>query len=155
MPPLELAILIGFPFFFAAFWLLIVTILSAASGWRALQTRFPDRDEDAVKTFGMASGVMGAGVSMSNILTLAACRTGLRISIWRIFGPFDRPFFVPWEQIGVQRSGGAFLKRATLTFGSPPVGKLAISANLADKIADAAQNRWPERTAPSAAPIVS
>ena len=153
--PVELMILIGFPFAFAAFWLLIVTILSAASGWRGLQARFPDRDEDAVATFRMASGVMGAGVSMNNILTLAACRTGLRVSIWRIFGPFDRPFFVPWEQISVRRAGGGFLKRATLTFGSPPAGKLQVSAGLADKLAAAASNRWPERSPARAGPIVS
>jgi hypothetical protein len=144
----------AFPVFFVGLWLLVVTILSAISGWKGLSGRFPDRDDEVLATFRMASGFM-RGVRMNNILTLTACRTGLRVGMWKLFAPFDRPFFVPWDQLGVERREAWFQKRAVLAFGAPPVGKLDISADLADRLAAAAQIRWPERTAFRSSPIVS
>jgi hypothetical protein len=149
-----LVIPIAFPLFFVGMWLLVVTILSAVSGWKGIETRFPDREDEVLAIFRMASGFM-RGVRMNNVLTLTACRTGLRVGMWKLFAPFDRPFFVPWEQLGVERREMWLQKRAILAFGAPPVGKLDISADLAERLAAAAQTRWPERTAFRSSPIVS
>lgn len=144
----------AFPVFFVGMWLLVVTILSAVSGWKGLSARFPDRPDDVLATFPMSSGVM-RGVRMNHVLTLTACRTGLRVAMWKIFAPFDRPFFVPWEEIDVVRRQMLFVKVAALGFGSPPAGRLQISQALADKLAAAAGARWPERMPFRNAPIVS
>jgi hypothetical protein len=145
----------AFPVFFVGIWLLVVTILSAVSGWKGLSSRFPDRDDEVLATFRMASGFM-RGVRMNNILSFTVCRTGLRVAMWKLFAPFDRPFFVPWEQLGVERREAWFQKRAVLSFGTPPAGRLDIAGDLADRLSAAAQGRWPERTGTfRSAPIVS
>lgn len=155
MPDPALIVPFAFPVFFVGMWLLVTTILSAVSGWKGLESRFPDRDDEVLATFRMASGLM-RGVGMNNVLTLTACRTGLRVAMWKLFAPFDRPFFVPWEQLVVERRDGWLQKRAVLAFGAPPVGRLDIAGHLADRLAAAAQGRWPERAAARrSAPILS
>lgn len=91
-----------FPIFFIALWLAVTSILGVMSGWFGLAERFPDRREPTLAKIGGLSGMMGIGVSMRGILTLTACQSGLRVSIWRIFGPFSRPFLVPWREISTR-----------------------------------------------------
>jgi len=62
----------------------------------------------------------------------------------RVFGPFCRDFFVPWEDIRVARSTVLFWPVAKLQFGSPAIGSLTIPAHVADRLARAATGRWPE-----------
>lgn len=67
--------------------------------------RFPDRPEErALLKLTQQSGSMGLGVEMRRILTLSTCSSGLRVSMNRLFGPFNRALFVPWEQIKVTRT---------------------------------------------------
>ena len=125
-PPL--AFIWGFPFFFVGLWLAVTIILGFISGWYALATRFPDRDEPARLKLNGQSGLMGWGVSMSGILVLSACPSGLRIGIWKIFGPFSRPFFVPWAEIRAAPRQQFFQKMVRLGFGWPEGGVLSIDA---------------------------
>lgn len=136
---------IVFPFIFAAVWLLVTVTLSRMSGWRALSDAFPDRADETLIGFGAASGQMGLGVSYNSCLVITACRQGLRIGVWKIFGPFDRPFFVPWGQLTSERTRSLLGQRVTLCFGRPAIGHLQISSRLADKLAAAAGANWPER----------
>jgi hypothetical protein len=85
----------GFLLFFAAMWLAMTTLLGAMSGWNGLEARYPDTGEPALLVLRGRSGQMGKGVNMSGILRLSACRSGLRIGIARMFGPFQKPFLVP------------------------------------------------------------
>jgi len=63
----------------------------------------------------------------------------------RIFGPFSRDFFVPWESLAVERKTWWFFwPVAKLTFGRPAVGTLTIDAYIANRLARAAAQRWPE-----------
>jgi len=62
----------------------------------------------------------------------------------RLFGPFARDFFVPWGEIAVVRKTLLFWPRAELRFGNPVVGRLSIRAHVADKLAHAAGEHWPE-----------
>lgn len=134
-PRLEQIFPIAFPVFFVAMWMVVTTLLGTMSGWYALQRAFPDRQELARLTLRMRSGRMGLGVNMGGILTLAACPTGLRVGIFRLFGPFQRPFLVPWEQIQVERRTSFFLVQARLGFGRPEVGTLTIDARLWQRLA--------------------
>jgi hypothetical protein len=138
-----------FPLFFLGFWLLVTTILAGLSGWFSLMTRYPNRNEIQVLKLRWQSGTMGMGVRMNGLLTLGVCPSGLRVGMFRVFGPFCRDFFVPWEEVFVDRSESwLFGKRAKINFGS--AGSLTVFANVVDRIARALPERWPEKDAPAA-----
>jgi hypothetical protein len=113
----------------------VTTLLGLISGWYWLASRFPDRDEPAQLTLKSQSGMMGWGVSMNNILVLSACQSGLRVAIWRVFGPFSRPIFVPWDEIKVQPRQIFFQKMARLGFGRPEAGVLSIDGRAWERLA--------------------
>jgi hypothetical protein len=125
-------------------WLAITTLLGLLSGWYFLMQRFPDRDEKELSQLKYQSGSMGIGVSMNRILNIGVCPSGLRIGMMRIFGIFCRDFFVPWDQLRVGRKKGFLWQPAELRFGNPPVGRLRIPSHIADRLARAALDQWPE-----------
>ena len=136
------AVVIVFPFFFGAVWLGVATLLGAMSGWFTLAAQFPDRPEPALLKVNGQSGSMGEfRVSMRGILNLSVCSSGLRVGINRIFGPFSRPYFVPWDAMNVERIQRLIGPAAVLRFGS---GRLSIPAYVADRLARATGGRWPE-----------
>ena len=53
----------------------------------------------------------------------------------RIFGPFCRTFFVPWESVTVTRKTVLFSPTVKLQFGDPVIGTLRIYAHVADRLA--------------------
>ena len=143
--PFEQNFGIIFPFFFLALWLFVTTLLSFLSGWYKLAARFPDRNEEPLLKLSLQSGSMGLGVSMRGVLNISACPSGLRIGINRLFGPFARKFFVSWEDLHVTRRTILFSPSARLQFGTPQIGTLTISGHAANRLARAAQGKWPER----------
>jgi hypothetical protein len=134
-----------FPIFFAVLWLTISTVLGVLSGWFRLMARYPDQHEEPILRLRYRSGRMGLGVSISGILTLSVCPSGLRIGILRIFGLFWRDFLVPWECIAINRTTALFWPVVNLRFGDPVIGTLRISAETANALARAGEGRWPER----------
>ena len=132
-----------FPIFFATMWFFVTTLLGFLSGWFALMKAYPNSAEEALKTLTWQSGSMNT-VSMRSILTLGVCPSGLRIGMMRLFGPFCRPFLVPWAEISVVRKDYFLWKMARLSFGEPPFGRLTVSAHVADRLAIAAEGTWPE-----------
>ncbi len=138
-----------FPLFFVAFWISITVLLGFVSGWYTLMKRFPDRGETARVTLRAQSGSVGA-VRMNGILKLEACPSGLRVGILRVFGPFSRAFFVPWDQISVQRRKSFFQPVAELNIGTPSLGKLVLPDYVANRFAREVPECWPETEAPPA-----
>lgn len=136
---------IFFPLFFVALWLAVTTILALLSGWFKLTAEFPDQSIEPILRLRGQSGTMGLGVGMRGILILSVCPTGLRVGMMRIFGPFCRDFFVPWESIAVVRKTVLFRPVAKLQLGNPVVGTLSIPTHAADRIARAAMGCWPEK----------
>jgi hypothetical protein len=133
-----------FPLFFGSLWLTVTTILAALSGWFRLMAKFPNQTVEPLLRIRGQSGSMGLGVNMRGILTLGVCPSGLRVGIMRVFGPFCRDFFVPWQDIMVTRKTILFWPVAKLQFGNPPIGSLTIPAHVANRLARAAMGRWPE-----------
>lgn len=133
-----------FPLFFASLWLTVTTILAALSGWFRLMAKFPNQTVEPLLRIRGQSGSMGLGVSMRRILILGVCPSGFRVGIMRVFGPFCRDFFVPWDDIMVTRKTILLWSVAKLQFGSPPIGSLTIPAHVANRLARAAMGRWPE-----------
>jgi hypothetical protein len=138
--PNPLYFLLAFPLL----WFAVTMILSFLSGWLGLMERYPNSDEIPIVTLANQSGSLGL-VSMRGILKLSVCPSGLRIGIMRIFGPFCRDFLVPWNEITVTRRDRYFWKVAKLSFGQPSNGNLKVFAEVADRMARAAGNRWPEQ----------
>jgi putrescine transport system ATP-binding protein len=133
-----------FPLFFAALWLMVTALLGLLSGWFRLMVNFPDQTVEPILRIRGQSGTMGLGVRMNGILTLSVCPSGLRIGMMRLFGPFCRNFFVPWESMVVIRKTTLIWPVAELLFGNPVVGRLSISVHVADRMARSAMGRWPE-----------
>ncbi len=133
-----------FPVLFIGMWLAITTFLGLLSGWFSLASKYPDRNEQPILRMRHQSGTMGLVVGMNGVLSLSACPSGLRVGIFRIFGPFSRDFFVPWQDLTVTRKKVWFRTTAELGFGNPRVGKLQIPTEAADRLARAAVGSWPE-----------
>jgi hypothetical protein len=127
-----------FPFFFVGMWLLITTILGFISGWFSLQRRYASGDENAVFTLRGRSGSMGMGVALNGIITLGTCPSGLRISIWKIFAPFQRPILIPCKDIRATPSRSLFAPATQLSFGAPEIGRLKIDARSWERLRNAA-----------------
>ncbi|MGD1067104.1 MAG: hypothetical protein ABR975_09845 [Vulcanimicrobiaceae bacterium] len=121
---------------------MISTLLAMMAGWFTLVARFPNRSEKPLLRLWFQSGAMGFGVAMRGILMLSACPSGLRVGILRLFGPFCRDFFVPWEDISVRNTTFLFTPMVTLSFGSPEIGLLRVSEDTGDRLARAAAGRW-------------
>ncbi|HSZ51754.1 MAG TPA: hypothetical protein VK801_09310 [Caulobacteraceae bacterium] len=137
------------PLSLIAIWLFVVAILSLMSGWLDLMSRFPDRPEAALARLDFQSGMMGAGVRMGGILTLTACPSGLRVAIWRLFGPFCRPFFVPWREITAEPFTLLLTPMIRLRFGNPPVGVLSLRARIWERLSEAARREVGAQVPPS------
>lgn len=126
-----------FPIFFALFWLAVTSLLGLLSNWFRLQREFPRDDDPALLRLRMRSGRMGI-VSIGGALSLAACRSGLRIGILRFLGPFQRPFQVPWGQIQAEPVRRFFQPMVRLGFGRPEVGSLIIDLRSWERLKAAA-----------------
>lgn len=127
-----------FPVYFAGIWLAATTILGVVSGWFELAQRYPDRKEPPLLKIGSQSGMMRLGVGINGILVLSACPSGLRVAIWRVFGPFSKPFFVPWNEISVRPSKVLFRPMARLSFGNPEAGVLTLEAQTWERLVQSA-----------------
>jgi hypothetical protein len=132
-----------FPLFFVLLWFAVTALLGFISGWYFLMRRFPDRPEAPLRTFNNQSGSIGL-VGARSLLTLSVCPGGLRVGMMRIFGPFSKDFFVPWNEMSVIRKDRFFWKVTKISFGNPPVGSLTLMADLADRLAGVAGIPWPE-----------
>lgn len=133
--PLVALLAVAFPIGFVLMWLAIGGLLGFISGWYGLMKRFPDRDEPPKLKLGGRSGFM-RGVNLRGVLSLAACESGLRVSIWRGLGPFSKPFFVPWTDIAVERKRAILGELRKLRFGRPPVGALILDSKTWDRLSN-------------------
>ena len=120
--------LVFFPFLFVGMWLAITSLLGVMSGWFALQQHYPRGEQEPLFKRKISSASMGFGVHFRRVITVAACRSGLRISASRLMAPFQRPFLVPWSEIEAEETRSLFVPMVRLRFGRPEIGKLTIGA---------------------------
>jgi len=122
---------------FVLIWLAVTKLLDKMSGWSRLMADFPDRDEAPISQFNWKSGNMNL-VGMRNILKLGVCPSGLRIGVFRLFAPFSRDFFVPWEAIHATRTRSLlFWETVELQFGDSAIGSLALPKRTAEQLVNA------------------
>ncbi len=144
----ETAFLAVFPFLFAALWIGNSWWLGKMSGWFALQESYPDRLESARFKLRSVSGSMGKFLGMpinfGSCLRLEVCHSGVRVSLWKIFGLFSRPFLVPWSDITVSKKSSLLFPQVRLAFGKgSEVGALNIYRRSFDKLAAQSVLRLP------------
>ena len=131
-----------FPLFVAAIWCLALWAIAKFSGWMALQSRYPDRLDLSLERLRFQSGSMGksfvTGFNFGNCLTFDVCSSGLRIAVWFVFRLFQKPFFVPWNEIVATERRRFFFRGVELHFGPPGDAKvLWIYRKTFDRIAAA------------------
>ena len=117
-------------------------------------SQYPDIPEKTqpMTSYKVRYASMGLGVALSRILTLEVYKEGLRIKFLRLFGVFNRPIFVPWNEISVQRQKSLWGIRAVLYLGSESSwSTLKINSDLADCLWRNVGALWPEKG--SAPPI--
>ena len=132
--PLAIALVALVLAIFAALWLSITILLGVLAGWSGLARRFPDRDETPRIQLRAQSGAMGMGVQLHGVLTLAACPSGLRVTISRGLAPFSKPFFVPWSEIQAKPKRALLADLTRLGFGMPEAGALTVSKRIWDRL---------------------
>lgn len=144
-----------FPFLFVGMWLVASTMLGRMSGWFDLQRRFPDDAGEApLLTLRRQSAAMGRA-SMQGVLTLRAYPSGLGIAVWRIFGPFQKPIKIPWDEIEGEHVTSFLAPMMKLRLGRTHQGKLSIPAGSWTRLVAAlpeARRRSLLMPPPSAAP---
>lgn len=129
-PWLLALILIAFPVVFIGMWSLVLTILSAASGWKKIAARFPGQRTPEGTLHGMVTGLCG-WVSYRNCLKVHVSPDGLHIVPWKIFGLGHPPLFIPWEEMHHAKTS-ILLFRTSVAFaiGEPSVGKMTLPKKL-------------------------
>jgi len=128
-PPIFLLLLV-------LMWPVVGMVIGRMSNWPRLMADFPDRDEAPVSQFSGQSGFMNQ-VRMNRVLKLGVCPSGLRIGIMRLFMPFARDFFVPWQAIRAIRKKSWSGATVELQFGNPAIGSLALPERVAERLANA------------------
>jgi len=113
---------LAFVVVFPAFWILVTSAIAEMGGWNRLQRAHPDNSSAVLyKRLSMRSANLGHpyfGVSYSACLTFDVCDTGLRISVWKIFGVFTKPVFLKWEDFKTELFQWFIWKGCRLRWGS-------------------------------------
>ncbi|WP_299195535.1 hypothetical protein [uncultured Erythrobacter sp.] len=142
-------VMIASPVFFVVCWLFAGWMMPRFMGWTRLEELFPDRPEDRrIERFGFQAlylakpGSTWAGMSYRGCVTLEACETGLRVSIWKLFQPFSQPIFLPWGDIEVVTKRVTGFKMCGLKVGQPQPFTLSIIARIARRIELATGGRF-------------
>ena len=143
-----------FPVIFIGGWLGITTLLAVLSGWFGLMKKYPNRQQAVcIRKFSGVSAGMGIGVNNNRIMIIEICREGMRVGVSRIFAPFVRPFFVPWEKIEVQRRKLlGILPSVEVIFEHSKFYRMTFRPTDANAFWRAAADLWPEKGVPPAPP---
>ena len=137
---------VGFALFFVVFWLGVVTLIAKIGGWSRLQDEFPDRPSAHVyKRLSMRTGQLGHpifGASYRNVLNIDVCEPGLRLGVWKIFGPFSKPILFPWEKLKAEPYQWFFWRSYRLAWGDDHRDALIVFRNTAREIAEASRGKF-------------
>jgi hypothetical protein len=131
---------------FLAVWLILlpVTVRQTLSRWSRLVDQYPDQAEEPLLRLRCNVSTRRRGpVDLHGTLILSACPSGLRVGRRRVFGRWYRDFFMPWERLSVVRQS-TILPIAILQFGNPVSATIYLPGYVANRLARAAENRWPE-----------
>ncbi|MEO1652308.1 MAG: hypothetical protein AAFU64_02080 [Bacteroidota bacterium] len=95
---LTLYIVLGFFTVFPLIWILVIQIISLASGWKSLAFQFRTRQKAPENTRYSVSGMMGIS-RYNGVLNVGFNQMGLYLSVIFLFRPGQPPLLIPWEEI--------------------------------------------------------
>jgi hypothetical protein len=104
--PFPIWIIPPFPLFFAAVWVLVISLLALIGGWAALGRLYPDprTARNPVQSFRTASLDLRRGrfplpVNYNNCVVAEIAPGGLHLRVWLAFRLLHPPLLIPWSQI--------------------------------------------------------
>ena len=119
-----------FPLFLVSVWMLVLRIISAASGWSRLAKRYSEERPFLGETRRFESARFGVA-NYNGMLIIGANASGLYLVPMRIFRPFHRPLLIPWAEICVDPPTDGVVHRMRLIFPSVPGCRAVLSPNAA------------------------
>ncbi len=128
-----LAALAGAPAFFC----LILFILSALGGWRALSSRYRMDRPFQGTTWKYQFGFLGL-VRYNGALTVGSGSEGLYLGVFPFLRPFHPPLLIPWPEVSLgRRRKTIFQELVEFRLGPEPLASLWLYDSLAQKVASA------------------
>ena len=85
---------------FAGFWFLIVFLVAAVSGWRALAREYRSELPFTGRTWRFRTARIGVS-RYKNALTIGVNPSGLYLAMFPMFRPGHPPLFIPWHDVAV------------------------------------------------------
>ena len=115
--------------FFIAMWCATSLVLGWLSGWFDLQQHYCDdgAEQPLLKLRWVSASMGSLAIYLKHCLFLAAKPTGLSVSMFRIFAPFQKPLLIPWNDIRVEQASSWGFAKIRLLFGDPVAGQLRIN----------------------------
>lgn len=136
---------VAMPVIFIALWLAVTLVIPKLSGWARLEELLPDIAEPAMESFGFQAFYLGKGklgASYRGCVTFEVCESGLRVSIWKVFAPFSKPIFIPWDAVEVEPATIMAITVARLKIGPGGEYWMTIPVRYARNIARASGGRF-------------
>jgi hypothetical protein len=124
-------------------WCGVVTLISLASGWRALARRFRSQLPFQGPRWRWEAGAMRFA-RYNNCLIVGADPMGIYLSTMILFRPGHPALFIPWTEIAAGSRNTIFGEQMQLTLGSTEQIPFTIRPILADRLKSAAGASWPQ-----------
>ncbi|MFO1523114.1 MAG: hypothetical protein U1G05_13940 [Kiritimatiellia bacterium] len=134
---------------FVGIWCLVLGILSSASGWARLATRFhhPDKFDGTCHHFQSARM---KGVNFNSALVIGVSPQGLYLAQMILFRLFNPPLLIPWAEIHAEPFQTFWSTGYRLTFRSFPDITLDLGRRAFDRIVAHLKSASPEGRQPLA-----
>jgi hypothetical protein len=143
--PFELPFICAPIFFlivFPAMSLVVSSVLAQLSGWVELARVYRFEGEFQGKRWSLESAMLNS-VRYKSCLTVGATPEGMYLRPALIFRFGHQPLFIPWADISVEPANAAFFWHSNLHFAQARHTSLKIGKGLAERLAQAADDRWP------------
>lgn len=113
---------------FAAFWCLVVYLISRLGGWASLAEDFPaPNPPDGGETYSWTSGKIHFFSNYNNSLVATVSRAGLHVAPWFLFRVGHPPIFIPWHRVRGIIQGTLFFRPYSHLAMMTPSGEKSIT----------------------------
>jgi hypothetical protein len=130
---------------FVSLWLVVLVILSYASGWRALAQRYRVETPFDGEIFKWQSGAV-RWMNFNGCLKIGAGVVGLYLGVMPPFHFFMPPLLIPWNEISISRQKRFVFEGVRMQLGRDLKIPLWIRLGLANRLQAAAVTGWPVET---------
>ncbi|MEO1490464.1 MAG: hypothetical protein AAFR88_13675 [Pseudomonadota bacterium] len=124
---------------FATLWLIVGYAITKLTAWADLERLFPDRPDAPIAGSlhfqGAYIGRETLGPSYRGCMTYRAGPEGFRLSIWKVFAPFAKPIFVPFDAVTVETVSLRLFTMCRLKLGPHGEIWLTIAPSVARELA--------------------